>query len=101
MIELPGYTEQEKLVIAEQYLLKRPFDEPGGTPAGCLAPQPAAPPLTAAPDAAPDGLAVLVDQELSSFWEGALSAGPPSPPRVRIRGRRRRRRRPRTRLAGA
>ena len=101
VIELPGYTEQEKLVIAEQYLLKRPFDEPGGTPAGCLAPQPAAPPLTAAPDAAPDGLAVLVDQELSSFWEGALSAGPPSPPRVRIRGRRRRRRRPRTRLAGA
>ena len=29
VIELPGYTEQEKLVIAEQYLLKRRFDEPG------------------------------------------------------------------------
>ena len=79
VIELPGYTEQEKLAIAEQYLLKRPFDEPGGTPAGCLAPQSAAAPLTAAPDAAPDGPIVLLDQELSSFWEGALSAGPPSP----------------------
>ncbi len=78
VIELPGYTEQEKLAIAEQYLLKRPFDEPGGTPAGCLAPQPEAPPLTAAPDAAADGPMVLWDQELSSFWEGALSAGPPS-----------------------
>ena len=73
VIELPGYTEQEKLAIAEQYLLKRPFDESGGTPAGCLAPEPAAPPLTAAPDAAPDAPMVLLDQDLSSFWERALS----------------------------
>ena len=79
VIELAGYTEQEKLAIAEQYLLKKPFDEPGGTPAGCLAPELVAPPLTAAPDAAPDAPMVLLDQDLSSFWEGALSSGLPLP----------------------
>ena len=78
VIELPGYTEQEKVTIGEQYLLKRPFDEPGGTSAACLAPEPASP-LAAALDGAPDGLAVLVDQELSSFREPTLSSGPPSP----------------------
>ena len=78
VIELPGYTEQEKVTIGEQYLLKRPFDEPGGTSAACLAPEPASP-LAAALDGAPDGPAVLVDQELSSFWEPTLSSGPPSP----------------------
>ena len=28
VVELPGYTEQEKLAIAERHLLTRPFDEP-------------------------------------------------------------------------
>ena len=78
VIELPAYTEQEKLTIAE-YLLRRPFDEPGGASAGCLAPEPAASPLAALADAVPDGPAVLLDQELSSFWGEALSAGPPAP----------------------
>ena len=88
VIELPGYTEQEKVTIGEQYLLKRPFDEPGGTSAACLGPEPASP-LAAALDGAPDGLAVLVDQELSSFREPTLSSGPPSPAPPRHGGRRR------------
>ena len=43
VIELPGYTEQEKLAIAEQHLLKRPFDASVPGSAACLAPEPAAP----------------------------------------------------------
>ena len=43
------------MTIGEQYLLKRPFDEPAGTPEACLAPEPASP-LAEAPDGAPDAL---------------------------------------------
>ena len=38
VIELSGYTEQEKLHIAEQYLLKRAFEVTMPVSAGCLAP---------------------------------------------------------------
>ncbi|MCY4636595.1 MAG: AAA family ATPase [Acidobacteria bacterium] len=73
VIGLPGYTEHEKLVIAEEYLLKRPFDEqPGGPPGGWLAPEAVAPGLSAE-DAAADGPAVLLDCDPSSPGEQALA----------------------------
>ena len=79
VIRLPGYTEQEKLVIAERYLLKRPFDEqPAGPPAGCLAPE-ATQPALAAEDIVADDPAVLLDCDLSSLGEQALSAAAPLP----------------------
>ena len=43
VIELPGYTEQEKLVIAEQHLLKRPFDAGAAGAGAYLAPEPPSP----------------------------------------------------------
>ena len=80
VIELPGYTEQEKLAIAEQYLLKRPFEVTVPVPAGCLAPEPAASPASVAPDAGSDGPVVVAEREVSSMAElEALSAGPPFP----------------------
>ena len=80
VIELPGYTEQEKLAIAEQYLLKRPFEVRVPVPAGCLAPEPAASPAIVAPDAGSDGPFVVAEREVSSMAElEALSAGPPFP----------------------
>ena len=79
VIELPDYTEQEKLAIAEQYLLKRRFDAPGGPPSVYLAPDAAAPPLSAAADAAPDGPTVLLDSDLSSLGALPLSVEAPSP----------------------
>ena len=80
VIELPGYTEQEKLAIAEQYLLKRPFEVTVPVPAGCLAPEPAASPSIVAPDAGSDGPVVVAEREVSSMAElEALSAGPPFP----------------------
>ena len=76
VIELPGYTEQEKLAIAERHLLKRPFDASVPGPAAWLAPEPAAP----SPAAGPDGPVpiVVVEREVSSPAElEALSAGAP------------------------
>ena len=74
IVELPGYGEQEKLAIAERYLLRRPFDPPAQTAAGWLAPEPSSP---AALDAAADGPAVVADREVSSVRElEALSASP-------------------------
>ena len=73
VIGLPGYTEHEKLVIAEEYLLKRPFDEqPREPPGGCLAPEAVAPGLSAE-NAAADGPAVLLDCDPSSPGEQALA----------------------------
>ena len=75
VIELPGYTEQEKRVIAEQYLLQRPF-EAGAAGAGAyLAPEPPSP-AAAGPDAALDVPTVVYEREVSSPAElEALSAG--------------------------
>ena len=80
VIELSGYTEHEKLAIAEQYLLKRPFDGNVRVPAACLAPEPAAPSPVLEPDAGPEAPdVVMVERDVSSFEElEALSAGPPS-----------------------
>ena len=61
VIELPGYTEHEKLTIAEQHLLKRPFDVTVPESAGCLAPESAAPSPVLEPDTGPDGPVVVVD----------------------------------------
>ena len=80
VIELPGYTEQEKLTIAEQYLLERPFEVRVPVPAGCLAPEPAVSPASVAPDTGLAGPVVVAERELSSMAElEALSAGPPFP----------------------
>ena len=80
VIELPGYTEQEKLAIAEQYLLKRPFDVTLPVSAGCLAPESAAPFALVEPDAATNAPAVVVECDVSSLSElETLSAGPPFP----------------------
>ena len=43
VIELSGYTEQEKLIIAERHL-QRPFGAGVPGPASCLAPPPPASP---------------------------------------------------------
>ncbi len=80
VIELAGYTEQEKLHIAEQYVLKRPFEMTVPVSAGRLGPEPAASSSVVAPDTVPDGPAVIADCEVSSLKElEALSAGPPFP----------------------
>ncbi len=74
VIELPGYSEDEKLSIAERYLLARPFDGPG--PADWLSPEPAAEALEPAPAAPPDGPAVVLDRQVASARElERLSAG--------------------------
>ena len=78
VIAVPGYTEHEKLAIAEQHLLKRPFDVPTPAPAGCLAPEPAGPFPVVEPDVGPDGPAIVGEREVSSLEElEALSARPP------------------------
>ena len=80
VIELSGYTEQEKLHIAAQYLLKRPFEMTMPVSAVCLAPESAAPSSIVAPDTGPAGPVVVVERELSSMADlEALSAGPPFP----------------------
>ena len=80
VIELPGYTEQEKLHIAEQYLLKRRFDVTLPVSAGYLAPEPAASSSIVAPGAGPAGPVIVADCEVSSLKElEALSARPPFP----------------------
>ena len=81
VIELRGYSEEEKLDIAERYLLKRRFDHPGGMVSGILAPDSQSPSLSA-PDAASDAPAVVLDCDLSSLgelgelWSGAAAADP-------------------------
>ena len=80
VIELPGYTEQKKLAIAEQYLLKRPFEVTVPVPAGCLAPEPAASSAIVEHDTGPAGPAVVAECEVSSMAElEALLAGSPFP----------------------
>ena len=77
VIQLPAYSEQDKLAIAQRYLLTRRFGEPRHTVTGCLVPEPAAPPNAAEPDTARDGPVVVVDREVSSVRElEALLAGP-------------------------
>ena len=80
VIELSGYTEQEKLHIAEQHLLKRPFEVTVPVSAGCLAPEPAASSSSVAPETGVAGPVVVAEREVSSMAElDALSARPPFP----------------------
>jgi hypothetical protein len=80
VIELSGYTEQEKLHIAEQYLLKRAFEVTMPVSAGCLALESAASSSIVAPDTDPAAAIVVAEREVSSMAElEALSAGPPFP----------------------
>ena len=79
VIELRGYTEQEKLHIAEQYLLKRRFDVTLPVSAGYLAPEPAASSSIMEPDTGPAGPVVVAEREVPVAELDALSVGPPFP----------------------
>ena len=80
VVELPGYTEQEKLVIAERHLLTRPFDEPARTAAGWLAPESPMLPSVTEPAVTSGVPAVVVERELLSVQElERWSAGAPPP----------------------
>ena len=82
VVELPGYSEDEKLSIAERYLLARPFDGPG--PMEWLSPEPAAQALQPTAAAAPDGPAVVLDRQVASAGElERLSAESPAAGRRR------------------
>ena len=75
VIELAGYSVEEKLDIARRYLLTRPFDAPA--PASWLSPAPSAvePAVVAA------GPTVVADLSVSSLWDLEASP-PPSPPDI-------------------
>ena len=78
-IEPPGFTEQEKLVIAEQYLLKRRLDVTLPVSVGCLALEPAASSSIVTSDTGPVGPVVVAEREVSVTELEGLSAGPPFP----------------------
>ena len=81
VVDLPAYTEQEKLAIAQEHLLARPFDGPLPTSAGNLALEPAASAGSggAAPPSGPAAPVVVADRIVSSVEElRALSAGVPA-----------------------
>ena len=86
VVDLPAYTEQEKLAIAQEHLLKRPFDDPLPTSAGILALEPAASAASAGSAASLSSPAVPVasptvvaDRVVASVEElTALSAGSPA-----------------------
>ena len=71
VIELPGYSTEEKLDIAQRYLLTRPFAE--RSPASWLSPEPSA--AAVEPEASGKGPAVVSDVSVSSLWE--LESLPP------------------------
>ena len=78
VIELPEYSAEEKLDIAQRYLLTRPFA--GREPAGWLAPEPALPPAAREPGACSKGPAVVADRVVSSLRElEALSPASATP----------------------
>ena len=82
VVDLPAYTEQEKLAIAQEHLLTRPFADPLPTSAGVLALEPAdsAPSVGASPPpTGPAAPVVVADRVVSSVDElKALSASPPA-----------------------
>ena len=69
VVELRGYTEQEKLVIADRHLLTHRFDEPVRTAAGWLPPESPILPSVTEPAVTPDVPAVVVERELLSVQE--------------------------------
>ena len=80
VVELPACTEEEKLAIAQQHLLTRPFDTPAVAAEAWLPPGSPAPPALIAPAAAPDGPAVVAEREVASARELEALAAPPPPP---------------------
>ena len=81
VVDLPVYTEQEKVAIAEEHLLRRPFDGVLAEAAGVLAPDlgssgALAPPVDS--PAAPAGPVVVADRVVSCAEE--LRAFPPRSP---------------------
>ena len=81
VVDLPAYTEQEKLAIAGEHLLTRPFDGPSPTSAGVLALEPAESPAPAGavPPSGPAAPLVVADRVVSSVEElRALSGGQPA-----------------------
>ena len=80
VVELPAYTDEEKLAIAQQHLLTRPFDAPAPAVDAWLPPGSLAPPALIKPAAAPNGPAVVAEREVASARElEAVAAQPPSP----------------------
>ena len=79
VVDLPAYTEQEKLAIAQEHLLTRPFDGPLPTLAGVLALEPVAlgASVAAAQLSDPAAPVVVADQVVSVEELRALSAGAP------------------------
>ena len=74
VIELPGYSLEEKLDIAQRYLLTRPFA--GRPPSSWLSPESSS--AAAEPAASPPGPAVVSDVSVSSLRE--LESSPPASP---------------------
>ena len=80
VVELPACTEEEKLAIAQQHLLTRPFDAPTPVADAWLPPGSPAPPARIEPVAAPAGPAVVAEREVASARElGTFAAQPPPP----------------------
>ncbi|MCY4637098.1 MAG: AAA family ATPase [Acidobacteria bacterium] len=70
VVDLPAYTEQEKVAIAQEHLLARPFDGPLPTPAGVLAVEPdSAVPVGGAPPSGPAAPVLVADRVVSSVEE--------------------------------
>lgn len=82
VVGLPACTEQEKLAIVQEHLLRRPFDDLLPTSAGVLALEPAASAASVGVDPPVPGPAaqvVVADRVVSSIEElRALSAGAPA-----------------------
>ena len=80
VVELPACAEEEKLAIARQHLLTRPFDAPAPAAEAWLPPGSPAPPARIEPVAAPAGPAVVAEREVASARElGTFAAQPPPP----------------------
>ena len=70
VVDLPAYTEQEKVAIAQEHLLTRPFDSPLPTSAGVLAVEPdSAVPVGGAPPSGPAAPVLVADRVVSSVEE--------------------------------
>ncbi len=82
VVELPACTEEEKLAIAQQHLLTRPFDAPAPAAEAWLPPGLPAPPGGIEPAAAPNGPAVVAEREVASARELEAVAAQPPPPEV-------------------
>ena len=81
VVDLPAYTEQEKLTIAQEHLLARPFDGPLPTSAGVLALEPASAGASEGPAPLSDPAApvVVAERVVSSVEElRALSTRSPA-----------------------